>query len=147
VNTCGACNVTCSNAHGTTSCPAGSCAVGGCNGGFANCDSVVSNGCEVTLATTRRGARFARYGAQRLRFSLGGALTACTGASGTATVQSFDIHTIGCRLESGADCNSSEYTHIDTNAVMLSVGSSSYTMTRLGATGSTFSCAQLRAAL
>ena len=87
------------------------------------------------------------YGAQRLRFSLGGALSGCAGASGTATVQSFDTQTIGCRLESGSDCNSSQYTHLYNNAVVHSIGSASYTMTRLGNTGSTFTCAQVRSAL
>jgi hypothetical protein len=87
------------------------------------------------------------YGAQRLRFSLGGALSGCTGASGSATVQSFDTQTIGCRLESGSDCNSSQYTHLYNNSVVHSIGSASYTMTRLGSTGSTFTCAQVRAAL
>jgi hypothetical protein len=87
------------------------------------------------------------YGAQRLRFSLGGALTGCTGASGTATVQSFDTRAIGCRLESGQDCNSSQYTHIDTNAAVYSISSASYSMTRLGGAGSSFSCVQVRAAL
>lgn len=87
------------------------------------------------------------YGAQRLRFSLGGALTACSGASGTATVQSFDTRNIGCRLESNADCSTSQYTHVDNNAVVYSVGSASYSMTKLGNTGSNFTCAQVRAAL
>jgi hypothetical protein len=87
------------------------------------------------------------YGAQRLRFSLAGALTACTGASGTATVQSFDTRNIGCRLESGSDCSSGQYTHVDDNAVVYNVGSSNYTMTRLGGAGSTFTCAQVSAAL
>jgi hypothetical protein len=87
------------------------------------------------------------YGAQRLRFSLGGALSGCTGASGSATVQSFDTRTIGCRLESGQDCSSSQYTHLYDNTVVYSISSASYTMTRLGSTGSTFTCAQVRAAL
>ena len=87
------------------------------------------------------------YGAQRLRFSLGGALTGCSGASGTATVQSFDTRNIGCRLESNADCSSSQYSHVDDNAVVYSVSSATYSMTKLGNSGSTFTCAQVRAAL
>jgi len=89
----------------------------------------------------------AAYGSQRLRFSLGGALNACSGASGTATVQSFDTQTIGCRLESGNDCSSGQYTHLHDNSVVYSPNSASYTMTRLGNPGSTFTCAQVRAAL
>jgi hypothetical protein len=89
------------------------------------------------------------YGAHRLRFSLGGALSSsgCTGASGSATVQSFDTETIGCRLESGSDCSSSQYTHLHDNAVVHTVSNASYTLTRLGASGSNFTCAQVRAAL
>ncbi len=87
------------------------------------------------------------YGAQRLRFSLGGALSGCTGASGAATVQSFDTETIGCRLESGSDCSTAQYTHLHDNAVVHTVSNASYSLTRLGATGSTFTCTQVRAAL
>jgi len=86
------------------------------------------------------------YGAQRLRFALGGALSGCTGASGSATV-SFDTQTIGCRLESGQDCSSSQYSHLYDNKVVHSIGSASYSMTRLGDTGSSFTCAQVRSAL
>jgi hypothetical protein len=102
----------------------------------------------VQTAGTLGAARASQgYGAQRLRFSLGGALAGCTGASGSATVQSFDTKSIGCRLESNADCSTAQYSHIDDNAVIYSISSASYSMTRLGATGSSFSCAQVRAAL
>lgn len=87
------------------------------------------------------------YTAERLRFSLGGALTGCTGASGAATVQSLDTRTFGCRLSSGSDCNSSQYTHLDNNAPVYSVSSATYTMTRVANVGATVSCAQVRAAL
>ena len=87
------------------------------------------------------------YGAQRLRFSLGGALSACSGASGAATVQSFETRNIGCRLQSNADCDSSQYTHIDDNSVRYNITSASYTMTKLGDPGNTFTCAQVRVAL
>lgn len=87
------------------------------------------------------------YAAQRLRFSLGGALSGCNGASGSATIQSFDTVTMGCRLESGSDCNSSQYTHLQDNAIIHSVSNASYVLTKLGNPGSTFTCAQVRAAL
>jgi hypothetical protein len=41
----------CSLANATAACAAGSCALQACAGGFANCDAVASNGCEVNLAT------------------------------------------------------------------------------------------------
>jgi hypothetical protein len=102
----------------------------------------------VQTAGTLYAARASHdYGAQRLRFSLAGALTGCTGASGAATVQSFDTRTIGCRLESGQDCSSSQYTHLYDNSIVHSISSASYTLTKLGNTGSTFTCAQVRSAL
>jgi hypothetical protein len=87
------------------------------------------------------------YGAQRLRFSLGGALSGCNGASGAATVQSFDTETIGCRLESGSDCSSTQYTHLHNNAIVHTVSNASYVLTKLGAPGSNFTCTQVRSAL
>jgi hypothetical protein len=87
------------------------------------------------------------YGAQRVRFSLAGALTGCSAASGPANVESFDTKTIGCRLESNADCNASQYGHIDDNAAVYTPVSGNYTLTKLGAPGSSFTCAQVRAAL
>jgi hypothetical protein len=48
VNNCGACGVVCPTvAKGTTSCQAGVCKISTCSGGFANCDGMVANGCEV----------------------------------------------------------------------------------------------------
>jgi len=47
---CGACGVACTNAHGTTACSAGGC-VPVCADGFTDCDGNPSNGCETnTLA-------------------------------------------------------------------------------------------------
>jgi hypothetical protein len=89
------------------------------------------------------------YGAQRVRFALGGALSGCTGASGAATMTSFETRTIGCRLDTSGmpDCSSTQYNYVDSNTIAYSVSNPTYTMTRLGATGSTFTCAQVRAAL
>jgi hypothetical protein len=87
------------------------------------------------------------YGAQRLRFSIAGALTGCNGASGAATVQSFDTETIGCRLESGSDCSTTQYTHLHDNAIVNTVSNASYLLTKLAATGSSVTCAQVRSAL
>lgn len=88
------------------------------------------------------------YKTERLRFSLAGAFSGCSGASGPATVQSLDTRTIGCRLaSSGGDCNSSQYSHLESNAPVYSVSSATYSMTKLGNVGATFTCAQVRAAL
>jgi hypothetical protein len=44
---CGVCGKTCMTANGTPACSASKCAVGMCNAGFADCDQLPANGCEV----------------------------------------------------------------------------------------------------
>jgi hypothetical protein len=51
VSNCGACNSTCTNAHGTTVCTSGAC-VPACATLWGNCDGNPSNGCETSLTTT-----------------------------------------------------------------------------------------------
>jgi hypothetical protein len=68
---CGSCGNACSTANGTPQCAAGSCGVASCNGGYANCDSVVSNGCEVQLSTNTA--------------NCGACGSACTNAHGTTS--------------------------------------------------------------
>jgi hypothetical protein len=87
------------------------------------------------------------YTTERLRFSLGGALTGCAGASGPAVVQSLDTRVIGCRLSGGSYCSSSQYDHLDSNAPVYGVSGATYSMTRVANVGATVSCAQVRAAL
>ncbi|MBE7484243.1 MAG: hypothetical protein HS104_30275 [Polyangiaceae bacterium] len=45
---CAACSVQ----NGKAACVAGQCAVGQCNGGFADCDKSAQNGCETPLGTS-----------------------------------------------------------------------------------------------
>jgi hypothetical protein len=49
---CGACNTTCDLTNAGESCVTGTCALGTCNAGFGDCDSVASNGCETPLTST-----------------------------------------------------------------------------------------------
>ncbi|MBL8679675.1 MAG: hypothetical protein JNK05_10945 [Myxococcales bacterium] len=52
-NHCGACGRVCALANASSTCVAGSCAIGLCATGFSNCDGAASNGCEVnTLSNT-----------------------------------------------------------------------------------------------
>src|SRR6185437_294163 len=44
---CGTCGNACSLLHASATCAAGACAIGSCQAGYANCDGVVENGCEV----------------------------------------------------------------------------------------------------
>ena len=48
---CGSCGNTCSLANAGETCSSGTCTLTSCNSGYANCDSVESNGCEVNLNT------------------------------------------------------------------------------------------------
>jgi RHS repeat-associated protein len=49
---CGSCGNACAAvANGTPACVGGSCAVGACNAGFADCDHDPANGCEADLAS------------------------------------------------------------------------------------------------
>ncbi len=47
---CGACGNTCTNAHGSTYCNAGSCSPT-CNANYDDCDNNADNGCETSLLT------------------------------------------------------------------------------------------------
>jgi len=49
---CGNCGTACpAVANGTAGCSAGACGIGSCNTGYANCDNVVGDGCNIQLAT------------------------------------------------------------------------------------------------
>ena len=83
----------------------------------------------------------------RARFTLGGALTSCTRAAGTATVPAIDAHTVDCRLTSGARCSASQYGYLDDNAPSYNVQSASYVLLQVGAPGANVTCAQVRSAV
>ena len=48
---CGQCGYVCGNAHGTASCNVGVCGITSCETGYANCDNVAANGCEIHTAS------------------------------------------------------------------------------------------------
>jgi len=47
LGSCGACGRSCSFANATAVCRSGTCALGACNAGFADCDNNPANGCET----------------------------------------------------------------------------------------------------
>ncbi len=49
---CGACGNACTFANAMAVCTAGSCAIGTCNTGYADCNMMTSDGCETNTATT-----------------------------------------------------------------------------------------------
>ncbi len=51
VTDCGACGTPCAPANATGDCATRTCAIGTCNAGFDDCDTMAANGCEVSLST------------------------------------------------------------------------------------------------
>ncbi|MHB1845846.1 MAG: hypothetical protein ACYCWW_13550 [Deltaproteobacteria bacterium] len=51
VQSCGSCGASCNLANATAVCVDGGCAIGACEAGFANCDGLATNGCEVNVDT------------------------------------------------------------------------------------------------
>jgi hypothetical protein len=49
VANCGGCNFVCSVQNATSACVGGQCTVGACATGYADCDNLVGNGCEVNV--------------------------------------------------------------------------------------------------
>lgn len=85
------------------------------------------------------------YSATRLVFSLGGALTSCTQASGPAVVSHIDTAIFGCKIAGDArDCSGSEASFLDQNCLDYAVGTSTYNMVKVVDAAS---CAAVRAAL
>ncbi|MFO0653073.1 MAG: hypothetical protein U0326_43040 [Polyangiales bacterium] len=78
---CGACARPCALSNAVSACtPAGACALVACNAGFANCDGVASNGCEVNLDTdpARCGACAGRACATGQLCESGACVAACS---------------------------------------------------------------------
>ena len=50
LNSCGACDTRCEFESASSACASGTCVLESCAGGYANCDDVAQNGCEVSLA-------------------------------------------------------------------------------------------------
>jgi uncharacterized repeat protein (TIGR01451 family) len=93
----------CNFANATPVCNSGVCAIGTCNSGYSNCDSVATNGCELQTG----GADVNNCGGCGTVCSLAHATAACT--SGSCTVGTCDAGysncdasaTNGCELQTG----------------------------------------------
>lgn len=87
---CGACGMICNfqNAGGT--CAAGACTLGSCNPGFADCDNVAANGCEVGTDADIQ--------------NCGGCGHACAGANATLACMGGMCLLMGCN-GNFADCD------------------------------------------
>ncbi len=105
---CGLCGRACALPNATAACAAGACAIAMCNAGFADCDGVASNGCEVNLTTSP-----ANCGACR---------AACNATGGTATCAG-GVCGITCNT-GRANCNgsASDGCEVDTTTSLAHCG-------------------------
>ena len=87
---CGRCNQACSPANATGVCSQGECAIASCNEGFADCNGLVEDGCEVSLLNDAE--------------HCGQCGQACSAANGTATC-SAGICTLESCIPPFADCD------------------------------------------
>jgi DNA-binding beta-propeller fold protein YncE len=71
---CGACGRSCTVAHATGVCTAGTCAVASCETGFGDCDMSPANGCEVNLQSDA-----SHCNGCGMRCNLAGATATCAG--------------------------------------------------------------------
>ncbi len=46
---CGACGIVCNFSNANSACSSGQCTIASCNSGFANCNSIITDGCEISL--------------------------------------------------------------------------------------------------
>jgi hypothetical protein len=53
INDCGACGKICSFTNAVPTCSSSVCAIASCDAGFADCDTISSNGCETDVATSK----------------------------------------------------------------------------------------------
>ncbi|MBL8600618.1 MAG: hypothetical protein JNK72_01710 [Myxococcales bacterium] len=110
VSNCGGCGRACVLANATAVCTSGACAIGACNAGFGNCDSMVPNGCETntTINTSHCGrcanmcATGAVCAASTCSCPVG--FTACGGQCVNIAADSDNCGSCGNRCPTGQVC-------------------------------------------
>ena len=96
-NHCGSCGVDCSYPNATGLCVSSSCQLGACDPGYANCDGVALNGCEVELASN-----VAHCGACGTSCNLPHATATCTG--GACAIATCDAGWADCDGDASNGC-------------------------------------------
>ncbi len=106
---CGACGAVCAMPNATAACAAGRCTLGACLAGFADCDGVAANGCEVDTRSNPS--------------SCGGCMAACAVANGTPACVAGRC-AVGSCSAGFADCdaNPSNGCEVDTRSSATSCG-------------------------
>lgn len=99
LDNCGACSKSCSVAHGTPSCSAGSCVVAACDSGWGDCNALATDGCEVDTTTSAA--------------NCGACGQACSTNHGTASCTNSQC---GITCDSGfLDCDGQAYNGCEVN--------------------------------
>ena len=105
INNCGGCGVVCSTPNATPACSGGTCQIAGCNTGYANCDGIAANGCEVNVSNNINNC-----GGCGVVCSTPNATPACSG--GTCQIASCNPGYANCDLVTVNGCE----THIASDA-------------------------------
>jgi hypothetical protein len=84
------------------------------------------------------------YIASRTIIGLDGMLTSCTEVSGTAKVDFFDSHVVGCHVRDGAECTPDQIDFVDQARTIYRVNGATFTAKQVPETAT---CADVRTAL
>ena len=84
------------------------------------------------------------YLVTRVTAALAGEFTSCTDIEGTAMVDQFDNHVVGCHVFEGASCDDTQTNFVDANRTIYEVTSATFTSKVLDDSAT---CADVRAAL
>jgi len=106
VQNCGSCGHSCSFANATAACSNSSCTIGSCNAGFANCDMVAANGCEINTNTSPMNCGGCGMVCNTANATPGCSNGTCTVASCNAGFANCDmVAANGCEVNTTNDAN------------------------------------------
>src|SRR5574337_175096 len=111
---CGACGTVCNSTNGTATCAASVCGIT-CNAGFANCDGLLSNGCEVN--TTNDSTNCGTCGTVcSAAAEPNVASVACTASACTITACSAGWYNVDGIYINGCECQADAVSDVCTGA-------------------------------
>ena len=97
INNCGTCGNVCSFANASGVCTGGACVISACNTGFANCNAITSDGCEININTST-----SNCGACGNLCSVANATAGCTG--GSCSISACNSGFANCNVNSADGC-------------------------------------------
>ena len=103
---CGACGKACSGDNATWTCAGSKCGVASCNRGFADCNAMASDGCEVNLATDSQNCGVCKMACAAMNASAVCLNAACTiGMCNAGTADCNMAFDDGCEVDLTKDVN------------------------------------------